>query len=77
MKKMDALGKYVFHSGCVANRKRGDNLSRGAMLWVRSDISCKMIAANNWNSCQMVAVAIKDVLIISTYTIPGEDWREK
>ena len=47
------------------------------MLWVRSDISCKMIAANNWNGCQMVAVAIKDVLIISTYTIPGEDWREK
>ena len=74
-RKLDSFGGYkAFHSGCVDNRKKGACQCRGAMLWVRSHISCRLIAAKNWSSCQMVAINVEGVLIISTYTIPGEDY---
>ena len=53
-RKLDQLGFKVFHSGCIGNKKRGDSQSRGAMLWIKSCFSCKLIAANNWHSIGIV-----------------------
>ncbi len=73
-RKLDSLGYKAFHSGCVDKKKKGECQSRGTMLWVRSHIPCRLIAAKNWLSCQMVAINVEGVLIISTYTIPGEGY---
>ncbi len=53
-RKLDQLGFKVFHSGCFDSKKKGDSQSRGAMLWIKSSFSCKLIAANNWHSIGIV-----------------------
>ena len=75
LESLDSFGHRAFHSGCVDNKKKGGvSITWHHAMGSKWHFSCRLVAAKNWNSCQLVAIEVGDTLIISTYTIPGEQF---